>query len=160
MQTQVWASLIGVVLGGGLSYLAQITSARQAARSEDRRQNLQLAEARRSERLAVLRDFIQITQEAIRHAEARYDDADWHSGAAPEWLAAARALVDRILISMRMILVLFGPALDQLAGDYFAAVDHVFWEDLGSYDRANEHLRGPQNAFLTAAHSALSEAGH
>lgn len=157
MQTQVWASLIGVVLGGGLSYLAQLTAGRQAARSEDRRQNRQLAEARRAERLAVLRDFIQIAQEAIRHAEARYDAADWESEAAPAWLAAARALIDRMLISKRMILVLFGPRLDHLAGDYFAAVDHVFWEDLGSYDRANEYLRAPQNAFLTAAHGALNE---
>jgi hypothetical protein len=159
MQTQVWASLIGVVLGGGLSYLAQLTAGRLAARSEDKRQNVQLAEARRIERLAALRDFIQITQEAVRHAEARYDAADWESGCPPEWLTAARAFIDRMLISKRVILILFGPTLDDLAGDYFAAVDHVFWEDLGSYDRVNEHLRGPQNAFLKAAHNALNEPG-
>jgi hypothetical protein len=54
---QLWASLIGVVLGGGMSmsYLAQLTTVRQAARTEDKRQAGQLAEARRAERLDVRR---------------------------------------------------------------------------------------------------------
>ena len=72
MQTQVWASLIGVVLGGGMSDLAQLTTGSQAARSEDRRQALRLAEARRAERLSALREFIQLTQQGIRLAEATH----------------------------------------------------------------------------------------
>jgi hypothetical protein len=160
MQTQVWASLVGVVLGGGLSYLAQLTAGRQAARSEDKRQGLQLAEARRVERLAALGDFIQITQEAMRHAEARYEAAGWDSGCTPEWIAAARALIDRLWVSERMIMVLFGPTLYQLAWDYASAVARISWEDFGAYDRANECVRDPQTAFLTAAHSALNGAEH
>jgi hypothetical protein len=155
MQTQVWASLIGVVLGGGMSYLAQLTAGRQSARSEDKRQAQQLAEARRVERLEVLQEFIQLTQQGIRHAESRYDAADWLSGCTPEWLAAARALIDRLWICERMILVLFGPDLYQHAWDYATAVDHVLWEDLGECDRASDHLRGPQVRFLNAAHEKL-----
>ncbi|MEV0742796.1 hypothetical protein AB0I51_44350 [Streptomyces sp. NPDC050549] len=60
---QVWASSIGVVLCGGISYPAQLTTASQAARTEDKRQAVQLAEARRAERLEVLREFIQLTQQ-------------------------------------------------------------------------------------------------
>ncbi|AOR29802.1 hypothetical protein BFF78_00690 [Streptomyces fodineus] len=80
---QVWASLIGVVLGGGMSYLAQLTTARQAARSEDQRQAAQLAEARSSERLQVLREFIQLAHQGICLAEERYGAPDWTSGCTP-----------------------------------------------------------------------------
>ncbi|GAA3543717.1 hypothetical protein GCM10022295_27030 [Streptomyces osmaniensis] len=52
-----------------MSYLAQFTTARQAARTEDKRQASQLAEARRAERLDVIREFIQLTQE--RHTPRR-----------------------------------------------------------------------------------------
>lgn len=155
MQAQVWASLIGVMLGGGMSYLAQLTTGRQAARSEDRRQALQLAEARRAERLAALREFIQLTEQGIRLAEARYDAPGRLSGRTPEWLAGARALVDRLWICERMILVLFGPGLHRLAWDYATAVDHVLWENLGEHDRVGDHVRGPQVAFLSAAHEQL-----
>ncbi|MGW2695720.1 hypothetical protein [Streptomyces sp. NPDC001296] len=152
---QLWASLIGVVLGGGLSYLAQLTTARQAAHTEDKRQATQLAEARRAERLDVIREFIQLTQQGIRLAEERYEAPDWSSGRTPEWLAAARILIERLWICERMILVLIGPELYQLAWDYASAVHDVLWEDLGEPQAAWDHLRGPMNNFLNAAHEKL-----
>ncbi|MEE1830511.1 hypothetical protein [Streptomyces sp. SP17KL33] len=82
---QLWASLIGVVLGGGMSYLAQLTTARQAARTEDKRQATQPAETRRAERLDAIREFVQLTQQGIRLAEERYEAPDWSSGRTPEW---------------------------------------------------------------------------
>lgn len=152
---QLWASLIGVVLGGGMSYLAQLTTARQAARTEDKRQATQVAEARRAERLDTIREFIQLAQQGIRLAEERYEARDWSSGRTPEWLAAERALVERLWICERMILVLIGPKLYQLAWDYASAVHHVLWEDLGEPEAAWNHLRGPMNIFLNAAHEKL-----
>ncbi|MEU6270948.1 hypothetical protein ABZ871_00755 [Streptomyces populi] len=152
---QIWASLIGVVLGGSMSYLAQFTTARQAARTEDKRRATQLAEARRAERLDVIREFIQLTQQGIRHAEDRYEASDWASGCTPEWLAAARGIVERLWICERMILVLVGPELHRLAWDYAGAVNHVLWEDLGDPEAAWDHLRGPMNTFLGAAHGKL-----
>ena len=71
MEIQVWASLLGVVLGGLLSYLAQFTTVRLASKNEEKRQAAQRAEARRSEQLELLREFITITQEGIRIAEER-----------------------------------------------------------------------------------------
>ncbi len=152
---QVWASSIGVVLGGGISYLAQLTTASQAARTEDKRQAVQLAEARRTERLEVLREFIQLTQQGIRLAEERYEAPEWSSGRTPEWLAAERALIESLWVCERMILVLIGPQLYQLAWDYASAVNHVLWEDLGRPEAAWDHLRGPMNTFLNAAHEKL-----
>ncbi|KAA0929028.1 MULTISPECIES: hypothetical protein [Streptomyces] len=152
---QLWASLIGVVLGGGMSYLAQFTTARQAARTEDKRQATQLAEVRRVERLEVIREFIQLTQEGIRLAEERYEASGWLAGATPEWLAAARALIERLWVCERMILVLTGPELYQLAWEYAGAVNHVLWEDLGGPEAAWDHLRKPMNIFLNAAHQKL-----
>ncbi|MFE7441774.1 hypothetical protein ACFU7X_15120 [Streptomyces chartreusis] len=152
---QLWASLIGVVLGGGMSYLAQFTTARQAARTEDKRQATQLAEARRTERLDLIREFIQLTQQGIRLAEDRYEAADWTSGGTPEWLTDARALIERLWICERMILVLVGPELYQLAWNYAGAVNHVLWEDLGGPEAAWDHLREPMNIFLNAAHRQL-----
>ncbi|MFG6194811.1 hypothetical protein [Nonomuraea sp. JJY05] len=91
MEIQVWASLLGVVLGGLLSYLAQFTTVRVAARNEEKRQAAQRAEARRSEQLEPLREFITITQESIRIAEERDQAPDWDAAGTPEWFAAARA---------------------------------------------------------------------
>ncbi len=138
-----------------MSYLAQFTTARQAARTEDKRQATQLAEARRAERLDLIREFIQLTQQGIRLAEERYEAPDWSSGRTPEWLTAERALIERLWISERMILVLIGPELYQLAWDYAGAVNHVLWEDLGGAEAAWDHLRGPMNIFLNAAHEKL-----
>ncbi|MGW4873955.1 hypothetical protein [Streptomyces chartreusis] len=152
---QLWASLIGVVLGGGMSYLAQFTTARQAARTEDKRQTTQLAEARRAERLDVIREFIQLTQEGIRLAEDRYEAPDWASGGTSEWLTTARALIERLWICERMILVLIGPELHQLAWNYAGAVNHVLWEELGGPEAAWDHVREPMNSFLHAAHGQL-----
>ncbi|MEU9448725.1 hypothetical protein [Streptomyces sp. NPDC048277] len=152
---QLWASSIGVVLGGGISYLAQLTTARQAARTEDKRQATQLAETRRAERLDVIREFIQLTQQGIRLAEERYEAPDWSTGRTPEWLAAARALIERLWICERMILVLIGPELYQFAWDHASAVNHILWEDLGDPEAAWDHLRGHMNTFLNAAHEKL-----
>ncbi|MGW3201124.1 hypothetical protein ACWDBD_42555 [Streptomyces sp. NPDC001118] len=72
MQAQIWASmasLTGVGLGGGLSYLAQLTTQRQALRNEDKRQAKELAEARRAEQLQLLREFVETTQRAERTTE-------------------------------------------------------------------------------------------
>src|SRR3954462_8575197 len=84
MQAQVWvsvASMIGVVLGGGLSYLTQLTTQRQANRNEDLRQNKGLAGARRAEQLALLRQFIEISQRAERLAEDRDGSSEWKTAA-------------------------------------------------------------------------------
>ncbi|MGW1910466.1 hypothetical protein ACWCQS_06900 [Streptomyces sp. NPDC002076] len=158
MQTQVWASLVGVVLGGGLSYLAQITAGRQASRSEDKRHAADLAQARRVERLELLREFISVGQQAARIAEERDMAADWNAAGTPEWFAAARGVTDRLWVSERMIQVLFRRELYRHARAYADALDHVLWREPAEAEAEGsmwDCLQGPQNDFLEAARAEV-----
>jgi hypothetical protein len=78
------------------------------------------------------------------------------SGRAPGWLADARALIDRLWVCERMILILLGPALHRSARDYASAVDHVLWEDLGGHDHVGDRVRSAQTELMTAAHRSMS----
>ena len=150
MQAQVWASiasLIGVGLGGGLSYLAQLTTQRQAIRTEDRRQAKELAEARRAEQLQLLREFVETAQQAERTAEDR--------STTPEWFARAKDVMDTLWIHERMIHMLFGSDLHQRARAYVKALNDVLWEESADVSMG-EHLRTPKIAFLNAAHTELA----
>jgi hypothetical protein len=115
METQVWTSLLGVALGGGFSYLAQLTAGRQTNRNEERRRATELAEARRAERLELLREFIGLTQRGIRLAAERENAPDWEAAATPEWLAAAQGVVDQLWMCERMIGVVFPRAFYRCA---------------------------------------------
>lgn len=150
MQAQIWASiasLIGVGLGGGLSYLAQLTTQRQAIRNEDRRQARELAEARRAEQLQLLREFVETAQRAERIAEDR--------AATPQWFAGAKDVMDGLWIHERMIQMLFSPHLHQRARAYVKALNDVLWEEPADVS-IWEHLRAPKTAFLNAAHTELA----
>jgi hypothetical protein len=156
MQTQVWASLIGVLLGGSLSYLAQLTASRQASRAEDRRQAGQLAAARRAERLGLLREYISLTEEGIRIAEQREDADDWAAAATPGWLASARDLVSRLWICERMIQIQFSDELYAKARAYATAVDQVLWREYDSSRTSMwDHLDQPQTRFLGEARAEI-----
>ncbi|MFE1291507.1 hypothetical protein [Streptomyces sp. NPDC058751] len=158
MQTQVWASLVGVVLGGGLSYLAQITAGRQAGRNEDRRRAAELAEARRVERLALLREFIDIGQQTARVAEERETAPDWEAAGTPEWFKAARDVTDRLWVGERMIQVLFRPELHLRARAYAQALSHVVWREPAQASAEGsiwDRLQGPQKEFLEAARAEV-----
>jgi hypothetical protein len=150
MQAQVWASiasLIGVGLGGGLSYLAQLTTQRQALRNEDKRQARELAEARRAEQLRLLREFVETAQRAERAAEDR--------DSTPEWLVGAKDVMDGLWIQERMIHVLFSSGFHQRARAYVKALNDVLWEETADVS-IWDHLRPPKIAFLNAAHRELA----
>lgn len=149
--TQVWLavlSLIGVVLGGGLSYLVQTTVQRRNERSERRRLAAERVEKRREEQLDLLRQFIRVAQQAERAAEDRDDDDD-------SWKTAALDVVDELWVCERMIHVLFASDLHGLARAYVKALDHVIWQKPGE-GTMWDHLRGPKVAFLDAARDELS----
>src|SRR5262245_26699215 len=110
MQVQVWVSivsLLGVALGGGLSYLVQSSAQRRSERRDNRRRADELAEARRAERLELLREFIRFAQHAERAAE-EHDNT-------PEWKASALQALDDLWVCERMIHVLFPATLHDLA---------------------------------------------
>jgi hypothetical protein len=141
------ASLAGVGLGGGLSYLAQITAQRYAGRTEQWRITAQTAEARRAERLDELRHFITAAQDGERTAEERR--------ATPEWLTTARDVMDELWIRERMIHVLFGTALHEKARAYVVAINDVLWEEPAGVSMW-DHLQAPKVAFLDAARAELA----
>ncbi|MFI2202225.1 hypothetical protein ACH47Z_15910 [Streptomyces sp. NPDC020192] len=153
MQTQVWGSLIGVALGGILSYLAQLTTARQVSRAEDVRHAAQLGEARRAEQLSLVREFIGLAQEGIFLASARDSAPDWEAAGTPEWGAAARSLNERLWACERMIKVLFRQEIFERAWAYASAVDHVLWrlpDEAAAEGPLWDSLTGPETAFLEA----------
>jgi hypothetical protein len=150
VQTQVWVailSLTGVLLGGGLSYLVQTSVQRRADRSDQRRQAVERAEARRVEQLDLLRQFIRVAQQAERAAEDRDDS--------PAWKTAALDTVDELWVCERMIHILFASSLHDLARAYIRALEQVLWQkpDEGSLW---DHLQRPKVAFLAAAREELS----
>lgn len=150
MQIQVWVSLlslIGVVLGGGLSYLAQASAQRRSDRSDQRRRADERAEARRVERLELLRQFIRVAQQAERAAEDR--------DGTPTWKVSALNIVDELWVCERMIQVLFATPLHDLARAYVLALDHVLWQEPQGVSMW-DHLQGPKVAFLAAAREELS----
>ncbi|MET8954761.1 hypothetical protein [Streptomyces sp. NPDC004533] len=156
METQVWTSLLGVALGGGFSYLAQLTAGRQARRSEDRRQAAQVAEARRTERLELLREFISLTQQGMRLAEERENAPDWDAAATAEWHAAAQGVIDQLWMCERMIAVVFPAEFYRRAWDYGTAVDQALWREYEHTEVSlHDHVNGPQIAFLEAAHAEI-----
>jgi len=154
MQAQVWASLVGVVLGGGLSYLAQLATARQVSRAEDARHGAQLAEARRAEQLKLVREFIGLSQEGIFLAEARDSASDWEAAGTPEWRAAARSVNERLWVCERMVKVLLSQELFERAWAYASAVDHVLWrqpDEAAAEGLLWDRVKGPETEFLEAA---------
>ena len=149
VQTQVWVailSLTGVVLGGGLSFLVQTTVQRRVERNDQRKQTAERADARRAERLELLREFVRVAQQAERAAEDRDDTSAWKS--------RALDVLDELWVCERMIHVLFASSLHELARGYVKALDHVLWHEPAEgslWDR----LRGPKVAFLGAARDEL-----
>lgn len=145
-------SLIGVALGGALSYLAQLTTQRHVSRHETNRQARELAERRRAERLEVLQQFIQATQQAERAAGEKEESS--------EWWATSEDAMDRLWVQGRMIYLLFGPSLYEPAHAYARALNQAMNREIDP-DRATsrwafiELIDEPKVTFLAAAHTEL-----
>lgn len=150
MQAEVWISLVslaGVALGGGLSYLAQASVQRRSERRDERQQADKQAEARRSERLDLLREFVRLGQQAERAAE----DNDSTS----EWKTQALKTLDDLWVCERVIHILFPAPLHALARAYLVVLDDVLWRkpaDLSVW----EYLRPAKVAFLDRAREDMT----
>ncbi|MFH8800884.1 hypothetical protein ACH4F6_14980 [Streptomyces sp. NPDC017936] len=115
------APLVGVVLGGLMSWLAQHTSGRASARVEESRGTRECAEARRCERLTHLIAFLSAVQEAERVAVDRYQ----HRMADAQWEARARQTVDRMWVTQKTIHMLCAPEVNDAARRLAYAVQDV-----------------------------------
>jgi hypothetical protein len=145
-------SLVGVGLGGVLSHLAQHTTQRHVSRHESDRQAKELAERRRTERLDVLQQFIEASQEAERAAGEKEESS--------EWWATSEDAMDRLWVQGRMIYLLFGPSLYGPAHAYARALNEAMNREIDPQSTTSrwafiELIDEPKVAFLAAAHTAL-----
>jgi hypothetical protein len=156
MATETWLSLTslgGVALGGGLSFLVQYTTQRAAERAAERRQALELSEARRAERLAHLQRFIEAAAEAERIAFTRpspWTDKDvWHD--------QAQETMNRLWIAERMLRVLFPLPVHDAARAYFLQLNRVVWEEPPEGEGIREYIADSRLNFLDAGRAAVND---
>jgi hypothetical protein len=142
--------MIGVALGGGLTFLTQRVTQRAAERAEERRQRSALAEARRAEQIQTLTQFIRFTYEATGVAFAR--PPTWETG--DDWYRTARPAMDGLRIAEDSIKLLCHPSLHAPATAYSRALNHVVWQEHGETTVA-EYLEPFKAEFLAAARASL-----
>ncbi|MEU7607039.1 hypothetical protein [Streptomyces sp. NPDC041003] len=151
------APLIGVLLGGLMSMLAQRSAGRALERGEARRSVRELAEARRNERLTHLIAFLSAVQEAERVAVDRYQ----HNLADEQWQARARQVLDRVWVTQKTIHVLCASEVSEAARSLAWAVQEVIRkgpEDSGEPqdEKVWAHIHPSRQAFLDLVRDQLS----
>ncbi|MBO0914102.1 hypothetical protein [Streptomyces laculatispora] len=89
-------------------------------RTEQRRQRIELSEARRAERLALLERFVEVGSEAERAAFDRPHEWDDTT----PWFLATRDSMNRLWVAERLIRIQFPPAVhDYLKDNRLAFLD-------------------------------------
>ncbi|WP_413757327.1 hypothetical protein [Streptomyces sp. MMBL 11-3] len=154
MSGQVWVSLIslgGVVLGGALSFLVQFTTQRSAERTERWRQQVELSETRRAERLALLERFVEVAAEAERAAFTR--PGDWDE--ATPWFVTTQDAMNRLWVVERLIRIQFPLPVHDAARAYFLDLNRTVWEGLPEGESVRDHLEDNRLAFLDAARAVM-----
>jgi len=153
MSTELYislTSLVGVLLGGTMSYVVQRSTQRSAERAEARRQNITLAEARYAERVAVIDRFLGCAQDAERVAYDRHQsDANGE-----EWRRRADAGMDRLYLAEKMVRILCSDELHEAAHSFTNAISEAIYHKPGNFDVSN-HLMADRTNFLTAARREL-----
>jgi hypothetical protein len=154
MATEAWlslTSLAGVVLGGGLSFLVQYSTQRAAERAAERRQALELSEARRAERLHHLQRFVEVAAEAERSAFTR--PSNWSDG--DPWPTQAQETMNRLWVAERMLRLLFPLPVHDAARSYFLHLNRVVWEGLPDGESVRDYLENSRLEFLDAGRAAV-----
>jgi hypothetical protein len=143
-------SLIGVLLGGGLSYAIQRATQRAAERVEAQRQRIAHAEARYAERVAIIDRFLFAVQDAERAAFDRHT-----AGATgPEWQRNADAAMDRLYVVEKMVRILGTDEFHEVAHVFTNAIQDTLRREPGNFDVAT-HLMADRTRLLDAARREL-----
>ncbi|MFD5002367.1 hypothetical protein ACFWMV_05605 [Streptomyces mutabilis] len=119
------ASMVGVAVGGGLTYLTQLTTQRAADRAEEQRRTAALAEERRAERIRTVLEFVRFALEAEGVAHAR--PPRWEVG--DEWYRTARPAMDGLRVAENGVQLLCAPDLHAPATAYTRALNQVVWQE-------------------------------
>lgn len=144
------ASMLGVILGGVLTFLTQRTMQRAAERSEERRRGADLAEARRAEQIQALMEFIRFAHEAEGIAHAR--PVTWELGDA--WYQTARPAMDGLRIAEKSVELLCHSSLLEPTASYERALNQAVWQEHDGTP-LGERLEPFKSAFLAAARYSL-----
>ncbi|MFF1460671.1 hypothetical protein [Streptomyces sp. NPDC058330] len=154
MALEVWTSVLsltGVALGGGLTAFSQRATQRSAERAEERRLRAATSEARRTEQLQAIKEYIACTQEAERAAYRRPDA--W--GDDEDWMEQAGATMTRLWVTERHLVLLCDPILHAPVHAYGRALNQAIWREIGDTE-VNEHVEEHKAAFMAAARASLS----
>ncbi|MEU0783905.1 hypothetical protein ABZ341_20295 [Streptomyces sp. NPDC006173] len=107
--------------------MAQHALGRATDRAETRRSLRERAEARRSERLTQLVDFLRTVQEGERVAVDRHH----HQVADEQWQTRARQTIDRMWVAQKTIHMLCTPEVNEAARRLAFAVQNVIRDGPG-----------------------------
>jgi hypothetical protein len=143
------ASLVGVIVGGGLSFLAQRTTLRASERVEERKRRTALAESRRTEQIQALTEFIRFAHEAEGVAHAR--PATWDLG--DDWCRTARPAMDGLRVAEKGVELLCHSSLQAPTARYARALNQAVWHE--SDAPLGDYLEPVKSAFLAAARHSL-----
>jgi hypothetical protein len=153
MASEWWtpvATMVGVVVGGGLTYATQRTTLRAAERTDERNRRTAVAEARRSEQIQALMDFVRYAQEAEGVAHARPES--WDRG--DEWYRTARPAVDGLRMARQRIDLVCPASTREPAQTYEHALNQVVWRDHGDQVVA-DRLQPAKERFIATARDSL-----
>ncbi|GGO92084.1 hypothetical protein GCM10012280_41460 [Wenjunlia tyrosinilytica] len=150
------ASLMGVVVGGLLSFAAQETSRRSSERTEEQRRDSEIAEKRRDNRVSHLVEFLVAAQAAERVAADRGPQPPLDEG----WQVLANQSIDRLWVLQKTIHMLCAPHVNEAARGLCFALQEVIKngpDDSGEpfAEQVAAHIRPSRRAFLDAAHEYL-----
>lgn len=184
-----WTSitgLIGALIGGSLTVIAQWISQRIQVRQQQAVQH----EKRRAERLARLVQFFEVAQEGERVAVERlrvitlakmHKSSDGHPEDAVanqgfydpriiqeldwlhfdpdhdvEWRKRADIIQDRLWVAQKTLHMLCSPALTDAARDFAYSIHDLLWQGPGKKS-VPDFLRRTRNAFLDSAREDLGD---
>ena len=153
MAGELWTpaiSMIGVAVGGALTYLTQRTTQRAADRAEEQRRTAALTEERRAEQIRTLLEFVRCALEAEGVAHAR--TPRWEVG--DEWYVTARPAMDGLRIAEKGVELLCAPELHAPTTAYARAINQAVWQERDEGILA-ELLEPFKAEFLAAARRSL-----
>ncbi|WP_329055195.1 hypothetical protein OG738_17475 [Amycolatopsis sp. NBC_01488] len=157
MAGELWtsiASMIGVVVGGGLTFATQRTTQRAVERVEERKQRAALQEARRTEQIRALLEFIRFAHEAEGVAHAR--PPSWDVG--DDWYRTARPAMDGLRVAEKSVELLCTASLRAPTARYGRALNQAVWQERADMP-IGEQLEPFRSAFLSAARLSLGTTG-
>jgi hypothetical protein len=134
--------------------VTQRTTQRAAARVEERKQRGALEEARRTEQVRALLEFLGFAHEAEGVAHAR--PPSWDVG--DDWYRTARPAMDGLRVAEKSVELLCAASLRAPTASYGRALNQAVWQERADMP-IGEQLEPFRAAFLSAARQSLGSAG-